>query len=511
MAYVLNTGDDALLARVSLIRSAQTSIDIQTFIWANDDSGRFMLDELWKAAKRGVTVRLLIDDLSVRKSADYIAYLASLHPNIQIKQYNPVSKNIKAGILSTLGSYTIEFGQTNQRMHNKTVIVDGQFGITGGRNYADDYFDRGVERSFKDRDLLVVGEVVGDMSASFEDYWLFERSVSSQHMIDVARQLAAGDYVMSEDVKQYEVPETFALLSQCADDSACMEDRIWRRGFAVSNVKFIADAPGKAFEPSGYAATTESLTALMQNAKESIVMQTPYLIVDGGGNKVFNDIRKQAPELEILVSTNSLAAADHFYAYAFSYKNKRKYVKNFKWQIFELKPVPADVDLMLAAVPNRIRSPDHFTALHSKNFVFDNKIAWIGSFNLDPRSAELNTEAGFVIEDDALAAHISELIRREANPANSWTIGKRHSLPVLGFFNGVFEVVFSKIPFLNVWPFSYASSFELKEGAQAVPFDHPEFYERYRSVGPFPGVNLSEKALKTRLTKAFFGPAEPII
>ena len=511
MAYVLNTGDDALLVRVNLIRHAKTSIDIQTFIWANDDSGRFVINELWKAAMRGVDVRLLVDDMSVRKSADYVAYLASIHPNIAIKQYNPVSAKIHAGALSKISQYTVDFGQTNQRMHNKTVIVDQRFGITGGRNFADDYFDRGIKRSFKDRDLLIVGEVVGKMADSFEDYWQFERSIASEDMIDVARELAAGDAVIPEDARQYAIAETFVLLSQCADRPLCMENRIWRHGFEVFDVKFVADAPGKVDEPSGYAKTTQSLIGLMQNAKTSLVMQTPYLVVDSGGNKIFKEIRKKSPELEILVSTNSLGAADHFYAYAFSYKNKRKYVKSFKWKIFELKPTPADVQSMVPAVPDRIRTSDHYTCIHAKSFVFDDETVWLGSFNLDPRSASLNTEAGLVIKDDALAIHISRLIRQDTIPANSWTVGKRRKLPVFGFFNGVIESVFSRLPFLNVWPFSYATSFELRKDADVVPFDHPDFYKNYRSVGQFPGANLSEKALKTRLTKAFFGPIEPII
>ena len=176
---MLETGDDALLARIYLIRSAQRSIDIQTFIWANDASGRYVMYELTQAALRGIQVRILIDDLSARANPEHVAHLATLHPNLTIKQYNPLSENLQAGLLSKLTSYTLKFGQTNQGMHNKTLIVDNNYAITGGRNYADDYFDRGFERSFKDRDLMVMGPVAQAMTSSFDRYWSFELSVVS--------------------------------------------------------------------------------------------------------------------------------------------------------------------------------------------------------------------------------------------------------------------------------------------------------------------------------------------
>jgi len=510
-AYILETGDNALLARVHLIRSAQSTIDIQTFIWANDGSGRFVISELILAAQRGIKVRILIDDLSLRKTSDYVAFLVSVHPNIQIKQFNPLAENIDAGMLEVLGSYTFRLGQTNHRMHNKTVIVDGKYGITGGRNYADDYFDRGVHRSFKDRDVLIVGKVVASMSRSFEAYWNFELSVNSRDMKDVKRMLASDDFEIPDDIKTYKVPATFQSLQECAENLVCMQERIFIHGFSINEVEFIADAPNKILEGEDTATTTLSLVNLIKSAERSIIFQTPYLVIDRSGNKLFKGIRKKNPDLEFIVSTNSLAAADHFYAYAFSYKNKKKYVKSFKWQIFELKPTPNDIDQMVPGIPGHVRADDHYTCIHAKTFLFDYQTVWLGSFNLDPRSVSLNTEAGLIIRDAVLATSLAETIKAEAAPGNSWTVGVRRKIPILAELNGLMENVFSWIPFLNIWPFTYSTSFELKPGASEVPFYHDNFYENYEGVGQFPGVNASQKALKTRLTKAFFGPAEPII
>ncbi|MDG1231348.1 MAG: phospholipase D-like domain-containing protein, partial [Pseudomonadales bacterium] len=109
--YLLEHGDDALLARIHLIRNARESIDIQTFIWKPDETGLFLFYELWQAALRGVKVRILIDDLSIRAIHDKVAYLAQLSENIEIKQYNPVADSINIGLVKTAATIATQFGK----------------------------------------------------------------------------------------------------------------------------------------------------------------------------------------------------------------------------------------------------------------------------------------------------------------------------------------------------------------------------------------------------------------
>jgi putative cardiolipin synthase len=243
--YLLEHGDDALLARIHLIRNARESIDIQTFIWKPDETGQFLFYELLQAALRGVKVRILIDDLSIRAIHNYVAYLSELNENIAIKQYNPVADKINVGVVKTVGTITTQFGMYNHRMHNKIVVVDGQYGITGGRNYQNDYFDRGVNRTFLDRDILVIGSIAGDMSKSFEEYWTSDLAVFSNQMKDVRKTIETGTIKIPDIAHGYEIHSMFSELSKCASAAVCVNERITSKGTKLDQVEFVADHPGK--------------------------------------------------------------------------------------------------------------------------------------------------------------------------------------------------------------------------------------------------------------------------
>ena len=240
-------------------------------------------------------------------------------------------------------------------------------------------------------------------------------------------------------------------------------------------------------------------------------MQTPYLIIGKKGNKFFRDLIKKNPQTEILVSSNSLAAADHVYAYAFSYKNKKKYIKNFRWQIFELRPVPGDADQIIAPVARHVRTDDYSICIHAKTYVVDHEKVWVGSFNLDPRSVNLNTEVGVIIYDSQLARDIENDIRRDMSNENSWTIAKRKKRPLRSFISGTIGTMVEAIPIINVWPFTYSGSYELIPGKTPLSIFDVDFHDHYRYIGPFPEVEGTGKEVEARMMKAFLGPMEPLL
>jgi len=209
-------------------------------------------------------------------------------------------------------------------------------------------------------------------------------------------------------------------------------------------------------------------------------------------------------------------------------------VRDLRFRIFELKPVPDDIVQMMPRYAlasdnggrtddeavdslfqekdmNTMESRERHLCVHGKSFVVDDHIAWIGSFNLDPRSVHLNTEVGLIIWDKEVARAIKDNILRDMAPQNSWTIGKRKEVPLISSFSGVLGDILQHVPVVDVWPFRYTASFKLKEGKEIVPFHNDSFYENYMSVGSFPDVRFSLREIEIRLLKAFTGVVMPII
>jgi len=510
---ILDLGDDALLSRIHLIRQAKKTIYIQTFIWKGDESSRFLSYELIQAAKRGVKVKLLVDYIAVPKDPARIASMSVIHPNFEIKLYNPVLNKIRPSRLKFLKKAGFQFKNINMRMHNKIFIVDDRMAITGGRNYKNDYFDRGKKLIFNDLDVLVIGPIVQEMTDSFTEYWFHPLSVSTKNMRDVQQIIEKGTYPKYKEKASFDIGDLFDGIEKCEADDSCIEDKFIKKVYSVDKIDFFADKPGKGERLGEYKVTrsTYELFNLISQAQRSVVMQSPYLVIGKKKTKFFKKLAKEKPDLEIFVSSNSLAAADHVHAYAFSFKNKKKYLKKFRWQIFELKPVPEDIDQIISPVAESHRKDDFRVCIHSKTYVIDQEKVMVGSFNLDPRSANLNTEVGLIIYDNNVALAIEESIRRDMANQNSWTIGKRKKVPVTSRFSGIMDDIMKIIPIIDIWPFTYSGSFELKPEKQPVPFYHKDFYDHYKSVGPFPGAKLSKKEIKVRLIKSFLGPAQPLI
>ncbi|MBN2097359.1 MAG: phospholipase D family protein [Candidatus Omnitrophica bacterium] len=511
---MLNIGDDALLAIVHLIRQARKSINIQTFIWGNDEAAGFVAYELFKAAKRGVIINIIIDGFGNKKDPKTDAILAAANQNLRVKYYNPVAKNAKHSKLQLVGNLIVDFKKINQRMHNKVLIIDDRIAITGGRNYQNAYFDRGQRSNYKDRDCLVIGPVVKKMTDSFMDYWAFKWSILSCDLREEKNEIKEGGENRLNAEESFELGNIFNELDKQASDYEHIKNVFIKRAYLVDSIEFIADGPGKTKNSQAFRSSSvaEELSQLITKTQKSIIIQTPYLVLPKNGVKVFEKLRRKHPEVDIRISSNSLSATDHFIAYALSYQNKKKYLKKLRWRIFEFKHDPVDVNLIAPPVNLVEREKDYFTCIHAKTYVVDKEKLFIGSFNVDPRSINLNTEAGLLIYDKKVAQDVAGDILRDMAPQNSWTIGKRKKIPVISHFSGVFEEILKIIPIVDIWPYNYSTSFKLVAGKEELPFYHPDFYQHYNDVGSFPDVAGTPKEIETRLFKAFFGKVtEPLI
>ncbi len=521
---MISGGYDALLLRVHLIRSARSSIAIQTFIWTNDECGRLLIYELIEAARRGVKVRIIADHLVSEQDPATIAFLATAHANLEVKHYRPPFSRLKPSLWQKLLAGAFSFHDVNQRMHNKVLLVDSAVLITGGRNIENTYYDHSTAMNFRDRDVLAVGPVVRAAVESFEGFWNYRHAMSSRALVDVEAAIVAGKFRRYATRADYDFGPHFRELDREAGDVGVIATRFVARLKPVQAATFISDEPGKSEMGSAeISRITQALRGAIERARESIVMQTPYLVLSPPAQKLFKEMQQKHPGLRLRIATNSFASTDNLAAYSANYRLRNGYIEDLHLEVHEFKPQPASLltlfprqprlaQLAAARAPAGQVAPAPFLCVHAKSLVIDGRIAFVGSYNLDPRSERLNTEAGLLVEDEAFARDLQAEIERDMRPENSWVIGRRELPLGLEAINGLVDRALSLGP-IDLWPIQNTSSFELRPGAREVtPWD-AAFQRNYREVGPFPGTDgvLSTKEILTRLFKAVGTPLTPIL
>jgi putative cardiolipin synthase len=419
-AYVLEKGEESLLARAWLSDHAERSIDIQYFIWSSDNIGILAAEYLLKAAERGVKVRVLVDDLLIDAPPESMLALAQ-HPNIEIRIYNPKT-NVGTSTLKRVGNVVTGLRTVNQRMHDKTALFDGLVGITGGRNMADEYYDYDHRYNFRDRDALVMGPVVREMEESFERFWESTQAVPVEKLLagDMKRLTPERVKAIYADLHAYaSKPENFrptvreALANLPQRFDGLLNAMVW------DDVLFLSDLPGKNRTRRGFGGggrTTAALAETLVKAKKRVTIQTPYLVMPDGALDIFRGLVKKGVEVRII--TNSLASTDNLMAFS-GYRKQRKMILKAGIKVYEFRPDPVVRKELIDRYPKLAKEAPIF-AIHAKSMVIDGETLFVGTFNLDPRSANLNTEVGVLVTNRQLAAKVEKKIEREMLPENSW-------------------------------------------------------------------------------------------
>jgi putative cardiolipin synthase len=428
-AYVLDTGEEALLARAWLADHATKTIEVQYFIWSTDNIGILAAEALLRAAERGVRVRVIVDDLLIDAPDKSLLALAR-HPNIDIRIYNPQS-SVGIPLQKRLWNGVTNFRGVNQRMHDKTLVVDGKIAITGGRNMAAEYFDYNHEYNFRDRDVLLLGDVVAPMRANFEKFWHSRLSVRVETLYDGLGLMQSNVSVDDAEIAQIyrdlhayaNSPANFAPEVRAAIAATPTAFERLAQQMTWARIEFISDRPGKndkRFALGGGGHTTAALLRLVRSAKERITIQSPYLVLSEGALEVFRQLIARG--VAVRINTNSLASTDNLMAFS-GYRNQRDELLKMGMEIYEYKPDPAVQRQLMQRTPAATRAAPVF-ALHAKTLVIDGSTAYIGTFNLDPRSENLNTEVGAIIHDAALARAVERAIETDMAPGNSWNAAR---------------------------------------------------------------------------------------
>ena len=399
-------GAFSLDARLQLAERATRSLDVQYYVIENDRTGRLLLTKLRDAALRGVRVRLLVDDLYTFHTDGLLRGLASF-PNVEVHLFNPFCCNRSGGVAGKYIASIFDFGRLNHRMHNKLFIADGVMAVIGGRNIADEYFLLSSEANFVDMDAFVVGAVVAELSAIFDRYWNSEvvypiGRIGEPLGDKLARQKAFDATVASLPMSPpIDVPATDVLgYGPIAEELETGQLGLqWgtAHAFADPPEKLLSKSPKIAFETS----VTNGVMMRVWQAKSELVLTSPYMIPGEDGVASFRNLQKE--NVKVTVMTNSLAATDEPLVHN-GYSKYRPGMLEAGVDLYELSPTRAQKTKRLGMFGNSLGR------LHAKSAIIDRKVVFVGSMNLDPRSASANTELGMFIENAGLAKEMLRVI-----------------------------------------------------------------------------------------------------
>ena len=411
---LLSRNEDGLRWRLALIDSARHTIDAQYYVWFGDASGRLLLKHLLDAAARGVRVRLLIDDLntlikdaSTISIGDGAAQLIDAQPNLELRLFNPwTQRGVFGRVIELLGDRE----RLNRRMHNKALIVDNQATILGGRNIGDEYFGLHAEFNFLDLDVLGIGPVARQASAVFDAYWNSDWVMSASALqapadgVDRAALMAR----LTQALQATRSIERFPVSR--GDWRADLDSLQGRLQLGTSRVD--ADVP----EEGGIRhVMAERMSAFAASSTRELWMVNAYIIPGDRAIALLQQRKQRGVDVRIV--TNSLASHD-VPAVNSHYKSKRKSLREACSALHEMRH-DAEMQAEFADTPPTRAA---FMGLHAKAMVVDRERVAVGSMNLDPRSANINTEMGVFIHSAGLADALARRIERDMSLANSWRV-----------------------------------------------------------------------------------------
>ena len=396
--YMLYNGLDAFTARVELAKKAEKSIDAQYYMVHNDMVGILFVEQLIKAADRDVRVRLLIDDMDLEGRDDALSTLA-FHPNISVRVFNPFNRQRFRAMQFISG-----FGSVTRRMHNKSFTVDNQATIVGGRNIGDEYFYADPALAFADLDILAVGEVVKEVSSSFDDYWnssmaypietLLPYIIEEQSYEERLKRLA--DYLAQDSFREYQHALANSELAKSISSDTVV--------FTWGEASVLSDHPDKlkSYETDHALTLVSQLTPYLENLHKEFLIFSPYFVPGKTGTKFLSDLsNKKGVRVRIL--TNSFASTDVSVVHA-GYAKYRTTLLRAGVELYEMKHIFTEEQLS----ERHVFSGSSKASLHAKSFILDKKLVFVGSLNLDPRSVVENTEIGIMVHSRELAGALRE-------------------------------------------------------------------------------------------------------
>jgi len=421
--YLLPSGIDAFVARILLINAAERTLDLQYYIFHGDITPKLVVDRMLAAADRGVRIRLLVDDWNIQ-GKDFILAMIGTHPNIEVRIFNPIAGS-RSSFLSRPLHYLFGAERIKNRMHNKVFVVDNTIAIVGGRNIGDEYFQAHPDVNFEDMDIMAMGPIAKEVSAGFDEYWNHELAIPIQAFVSQSpaeEDVQKARLILEQHREAVKATEYGRKLRESDLLNRLGAGRlpvVWGQG------EVLYDRPGRV-NTSGVQDPSKSmaprLREIIEEAQNEALIISPYFVPREGGVKLLAKMRDRGVKVKIL--TNSLASNDVPIAHG-GYARYRKDLLRLGVDLFELRPAPGQRE-----------KKDHTqvggssgAALHAKTFILDRQVLFVGTFNLDPRSAWFDTQNGIAVRSETLAEQAARLFEESISMHRAFRVTLRVDSP----------------------------------------------------------------------------------
>jgi putative cardiolipin synthase len=400
-------GRIAFADRVLMTELAEKTIDAQYYIWEKDATGRLLIDRMLVAADRGVRVRLLVDDINL-KGKDPVVAALDVHPNIEVRVFNPFAHRDRRAV-----DFMVDLERVNHRMHNKLLAVDNSLAIIGGRNIGNHYFASDESSNFRDLDVVAAGPIVRELSSSFDLFWNSSAAYPASAIVkqeQTAETLVKYRTQLAEYMAQDNYP--YPLRADVSAHGDQKDELLGKLVWAPAEV--LSDPPDSIQKGSNSRSMRERLFTELRGSQREILIESAYLVTTQAAVDVARELR--ARDVRVRILTNSLVSNDVVAAHAGWAKRRDQLIKAGV-EVYELRPDSGYLKKDWASELGSSRA-----ALHSKVLVLDRERSFIGSYNLDPRSAYINTEIAVLINSEELAEMVAEFMDEGVLPDNVYRV-----------------------------------------------------------------------------------------
>lgn len=411
---------EGLHARIQMADAAERTIDVQYYIYRDDETSNLLSEALLRAADRGVRVRVLLDDHgAVRKN---VILALDGHPHIEVRLFNPFTYRGNSAFLRYI-ELVARGPQLKYRMHNKLMVADNAVALVGGRNVGNEYFAASPEFEFGDYDLFSAGPIARALSSAFDEFWASELAIPVTNFPN--HEVSPEELnQLREALREYRASQEGQEHMKRLGSGEPLSRMGSGRGMVWAHAEVVSDTPRKAMARERIVTNWlqhEAIVSAADETKKELLLVSPYVVPGHEGMDFLVGLRKRDVRIRIL--TNSLEATDVAAAHA-GYARYRVSLLQEGIALYE-----ARMSLGRAGgsgTPLASGSSGRFS-LHAKALVFDRDKVLIGAMNFDKRSFEFNTELGLLVHSPELARQVARQFASIANPANSYEVALDHN------------------------------------------------------------------------------------